>query len=246
MNRLTLSPLIRTILSWQEEARQIPLPPSSGCKPATGGLPGPAFFPEGLGLSESAIRSKASPTFMAIGHNFGCEDYRRALGQPGRGREDNIIGTWCSLDTLLEKAGADPDQCYRTNWFVGLRPGSDNDGAFLLADDEAYEASCADLLLKQIRALRPRSILLLGPIVTKRSSRISPSLDGWRFPKKKRPTFADIDGHGHTVRGARIAHSDVTSNIVSLLHPSKGWLNQPARQRRLGMADYELIREALK
>ena len=40
--------------------------------------------------------------------------------------------------------------------------------------------------------------------------------------------------------------SDMTPNVVSLLHPSNGRLNQRSRQKRIGLADFELIREALK
>jgi hypothetical protein len=237
--------LLETIATWQEEARRITLPVGSFCKQARGGLPGPAFFPEGYGLSEAAIRKGLIPTFMAIGHNFGYEGYRDAIGVAGRGREDNITGTWRSLDRLLHQAGLDPDFCFRTNWFVGLRAGDDNDGPFLVKNDETYEEACRLLLLRQINHLRPKAILLLGPVVVKRSYRIAPALSQWRFPRKSTITFADIDGKGHTVEGAAIQDSEHSANVVALLHPSKGWLNQPLRKKRISLTEAELIRGAL-
>lgn len=227
----------------QAEARLIRMAETSDCKPAQGGLPGPAFFPEGLGLSEHAMDAGVIPIYMAVGHNFGCEDYRSALN--ARGREDNIIGTWQSLDRLLAAAHSNPDLWYRTNWFVGLRPGSENDGPFLTQDDESYETNCSRLLLKQIELIKPRTILLLGPVVTRRSYRISPSLGRWRFSSRNKIRFADIDNQGHTVRNATFTGMDHRANVVSLLHPSKGWLNEPRRSKRIGLKESQLIEAVL-
>jgi uracil-DNA glycosylase len=236
--------LLEKIALWQTEARRISLPAGSPCKSAIGGLPGPAFFPEGYGLTETAMREGITPTFMAIGHNFGCETYRKSLGPPP-GREDNIAGTWRSLDRLLRQADADPDLCFRSNWFVGLREGNENDGPFLTKDDELYEEACCLLLLKQIQHFRPKAILLLGPVVAKRAHRMSSDLKGWSYPLKKMITFADIDKIGHTVRTATIRNLEFKANVVALLHPSKGWLNQPTRLKRISATEADLIRDAL-
>jgi uracil-DNA glycosylase len=236
--------LLEEIASWQNEALSIRLPAGSPCKPAIGGLPGPAFFPEGYGLTESAMREGTVPTFMAIGHNFGCEDYRERLGPPPW-REDNIPGTWRSLDRLLRQADASPDLCFRTNWFVGLRKGNENDGPFLSQDDESYEEACCLLLLKQIDRFRPKAILLLGPVVSKRAYRMSADLSGWSHPRKKMITFADIDKRGHTAFAATIRNTEHKANVVALLHPSKSWLNQPNRMKRISATEADLIRAAL-
>ena len=117
------------------------------------------------------------PTILAIGHNFGCEDYRREIGSAGR--EDDKA-TWRNLDSLLQMAGASPVQCFRTNWFIGLLPGSKQTGRFLKKPDPIDEQDCRLLLLKQIRALRPSVLLGLGPEVASRAYQIIPALTPWK------------------------------------------------------------------
>ena len=113
--------LLESIAQWQGEALKIAPPSDTNLLPTVGGLSGPAFFPEGFGLGESALRLNNRPTIIAIGHNFGCQEYRNEI-QPA-GREDDKA-TWRNLDALLLQAGSSPAPCFRTNWFVGLLFGS--------------------------------------------------------------------------------------------------------------------------
>jgi hypothetical protein len=121
--------LVYAISRLQQEALKIKPPSGTDRLPARGGLPGPAFFPEGLGLSEPSLHGGVFPTVMAIGHNFGGSDYRAEIEVAGR--EDDKA-TWRNLDSLLVRAGSRPELCYRTNWFVGLLPGKQQTGKFLL------------------------------------------------------------------------------------------------------------------
>src|ERR1035437_5537460 len=109
--------LVEVIAEWQKEALSIQPPSGTGRLSAIGGLSGPAFFPEGYGLSDPIRPENARPTIMAIGHNFGCATYREEIGPAGR--EDDKA-TWHNLDALLLKAGSSPARCFRTNWFIGL------------------------------------------------------------------------------------------------------------------------------
>ena|ERR1035441_1630680 len=120
--------LLEAIAVWQHEALNIPPPSGTDRLPAVGGLPGPAFFPEGTGLSHPIPPDDRRPTIIAIGHNFGCASYREDIRSAGR--EDDKA-TWRNFDALLLKAGADPAQCFRTNWFIGLLPGAKQVGRFL-------------------------------------------------------------------------------------------------------------------
>jgi hypothetical protein len=130
--------------------------------PSWGGLPGPAFFPEGFGLYNPTADA-TWPDVMAVGHNFGCEDYRNEIDAAGR--EDNKA-TWRNLCRLLADADVPIESCFMTNWFVGLQPGSKRVGEFLSRPDSRYERECSKLLLEQIRTLKPDVILLLGlPVV---------------------------------------------------------------------------------
>src|ERR1039458_3245930 len=140
--------LVEAIAEWQLEALSIAPPTGTDRLPAVGGLPGPAFFPEGMGLSHPVTLNDHRPTIMAVGHNFGCVGYREEIGPAGR--EDDKA-TWRNLDALLLKAGSNPAQCFRTNWFIGLLPGGKQVGRFLLRSDPG---ACRQLLIKPIPFLR--------------------------------------------------------------------------------------------
>ena len=132
--------LLEAIAAWQREALSIPPPSGTDRLPAVGGLPGPAFFPEGCGLSHPIRPERGIPTIIAVGHNFGCAAYRESINQAGR--EDDKA-TWRNLDHLLLDAGSNPAQCFRTNWFIGLLPGEEQ------VDKPAEQKVVVDLLDKQ-------------------------------------------------------------------------------------------------
>lgn len=235
--------LVEAIAVWQREALSI-LPPSGTDRlPAVGGLPGPAFFPEGMGLSHPIPPDDRRPTIMAIGHNFGCADYREDIGSAGR--EDDKA-TWRNLDALLLKAGFNPVQCFRTNWFIGLLPGGKQVGRFLLRSDPGYEQACRQLLIKQIQFLQPTAILLLGPEVAGRACEIMPALAPWRDAGK----WIDIDRSpiGHSPRDVEIPAANLSTNVAALLHPSFGSANQGRRMKNMlvPLTEAEIIRAALE
>ena len=218
--------------------------PPSGTdrRPAVGGLPGPAFFPEGFGLSRTALGRDDHPTIIAIGHNLGCQEYRQEI-QPA-GREDDRA-TWRNLDALLNRAGADPSQCFRTNWFIGLLPGTKQTGRFLRKPDHDYEQACLALLVEQIREIRPVAILLLGPEVASRAHTLIPALAPWRGAER----WIDIDQStiGHSARDVEVPAAGVRTNVVALLHPSFGAANQGRRMgdMRVPVTEADIIRAAL-
>jgi uracil-DNA glycosylase len=234
--------LLASIALWQEEALKIAPPSGTDRLPAVGGLLGPAFFPEGFGLSQAALSQKDRPTIIAIGHNFGCQEYRKEI-QPA-GREDDKA-TWRNLDALLLQAGSKPAQCFRTNWFIGLLPGSKQTGRFLLKPDHDYEQACRSLLVKQIREIKPTAILLLGPEVASRAYSIIPALAPWRGAHR----WVEIDQStiGHSIRDAEIPAAGVRTNVVALLHPSFGAANQSRRMgnMRVPVAEADIVRAAL-
>ncbi len=217
-------------------------PPSGTDRlPVVGGLPGPAFFPEGCGLSDVAMVRNDHPTIIAIGHNFGCQKYRNEIQSAGR--EDDKA-TWRNLDALLLQAGSKPTQCFRTNWFVGLLPGGKQTGRFLRKPDHEYEQACLSLLLKQIREIKPTAILLLGPEVASRAYSLIPTLMPWRGAKK----WTDIDRStiGHSVRDVEVPAARVRTNVVALLHPSFGAANQGRRMKNMHVpiTEADIIRAA--
>ena len=235
--------VLETIGAWQREALAIPPPSGTDRLPAVGGLPGPAFFPEGYGLSHSFQHESAIPTVMAIGHNFGCAAYREEIGPAGR--EDDKA-TWRNLDALLVKAASSPAQCFRTNWFIGLLPGTEQIGRFLRKPDPAYEHACRSLLIKQIQFLRPTALLLLGPEVAGRAYKIMPALEPWRGAA----TWAQIDRSsiGPFLLDVEVPEADLRTNVAALLHPSFGTANEGRRMKNMtvAIAEDEIIRSVLK
>ena len=127
------------ITSWQE-GEEIAPPEGAGTLPARGGLPGAAFFPEGLGL-QTPSPAADWPWIMAIGHNFGCEVYRNAIN--AWGHEDDKT-TWRNLSNLLRDAGLSIESCFMTNWFIGLLPGNRQVRKFLTHRIHATNANAGN------------------------------------------------------------------------------------------------------
>jgi len=228
------------ITSWQQRATRIASPENTGILPARGGLPGPAFFPEGFGL-QNPSREKW-PTVMAVGHNFGCTDYRTEIDVAGR--EDDKA-TWRNLRRLLADAEVGIESCYMTNWFVGLQPGDKQVGEFLAHPSPRYEAECRQLLLDQIEGLKPSVILLLGLPVVVRGYGIMPALRPWAGA----PNWSAVDASsiGPVAYDVEIPGTSVRANVVALLHPSFSPSNQRYRRSILPMPkpEVEMVRRAM-
>jgi hypothetical protein len=216
--------VLEVIGGWQMKAKSITPPQGTGILPARCGLPGTAFFPEGLGL-QNPTADALWPNIMAVGHNFGCEDYRNEINAAGR--EDDKA-TWRNLCRLLTAADVPIESCFMTNWFVGLQPGSKQVGEFLSRPDSRYERECSELLLEQIRTLKPHVILLLGLPVVGRAHRIMPTLQPWADA----PNWSVVDSSslGSIAYGVEIPGTGVKANVVALLHPSFSPSNQRHRK----------------
>ena len=225
---------------WQTKAKNIKPPEGTGILPARGGLPGPAFFPEGFGL-QNPTADAPWPKIIAVGHNFGCEDYRNEIDAAGR--EDDKA-TWRNLRRLLADAGVSIESCFMTNWFVGLQPGNKQVGEFLSRPDLRYERECEELLLEQVRTLKPEVILLLGLPVAVRAHRIIPSLTPWA----NAPNWSavDVSTLGSIAYGVEIPGTGVKANVVALLHPSFSPSNQRYRRAAFPVEkpEVEIIRRA--
>jgi uracil-DNA glycosylase len=182
------------------------------------------------------------PNIMAVGHNFGCEDYRNEINAAGR---ENDKATWRNLCGLLTDADVPIESCFMTNWFIGLQPVRKQVGEFLSRPDSRYERECSELLLEQIRALKPYVILLLGLPVVGRAHRIMPTLKPWA----NAPNWSGVDSSilGPVAHGVEIPGTEVKANVVALLHPSFSPSNQ--RHRRtvfpVKKPEVEMIRSAI-
>jgi hypothetical protein len=233
--------ILEAIRGWQMMAKSITPPEGTGILSVRGGLPGAAFFPEGFGLQNPAADAPW-PSIMAIGHNFGCEEYRNKISTAGR--EDDKA-TWRNLRRLLSEAGVSIDSCFMTNWFVGLQPGDKQLGEFLSRPDSRYEGECEGLLREQIRTLRPQVILLLGLPVVGHAHRIISALEPWADSPNW--SAVDLGSLGAVAYGVEIPGTGVKSNVVALLHPSFSPSNQRFRRSAFSVEnpEVEMIRRAM-
>ena len=224
------------IKGWQQRALAIVPPEGSRIQPTRGGLTGAGFFPEGLGL-QYPTTDAAWPSVIAVGHNFGCEQYRNSIEAVGR--EDTTNATWRALGRLLRQAGSSIDCCFMTNWFVGLQPGDKQIGDFLLKPDSRYEGECRQLLVDEITTLRPTLVLLMGQHVVARAKEIIPELSPWAGARSWRAV--DRSAIGPVAIGVAVAGTDLRVNVVALTHPAMLYSNQ--RHRLVPHA--EMVRRAL-
>lgn len=215
--------LLEVVREWQMKAKSIAPPEGTRIRRVRGGLPGPAFFPEGFGLQNPRAGAEW-PRWMAVGHNFSCEDYRTEID--GAGREDDKA-TWRNLSKLLTDVPFPIESCFMTNWFVGLQPGNKQVGGFLSRPDSRFELDCRELLLEQIRTIKPEVILLLGKEVVQRAFQIIPILRPWAHTA----TWRDIDTSvlGPVVRGVQVPGTTVSTRIIALLHPCESQRNRKHR-----------------
>ena len=216
--------ILDVIRNWQLKAKCIAPPEGTDILPSRGGLPGPAFFPEGFGL-QNPTAGAIWPHIMAVGHNFGCDDYRKEIDAVGR--EDDKA-TWRNLRRLLAEADVPIESCFMTNWFVGLQPGNKQVGEFLYGPDSRYERECSELLVEQMRTLRPEVILLLGLPVVRRAHRIIPVLNPWADATNW--SMVDSSSLGAVAHGVEVSGTQLRTNVVALLHPSFSPSNQRYRK----------------
>jgi hypothetical protein len=232
--------LLEQIKRWQEIARSIVPPDGTDILPARGGLSGPAFFPEGFGLQNPTAEA---PTIVAVGHNFGSEYYRNQIDEASR--EDDKR-TWRNLRHSLRDADVPIEYCFMTNWFIGLQPGKKQIGEFLSRPDSRYERECSELLLDQIRTLKPDVILLLGLSVVGRAHQIMPMLRPWADA----PNWSAVDSSriGPVAYGVEIPGTGIQTNVVALLHPSFSPSNQRYRKMAFTVKkpEVEMVRCAVR
>jgi hypothetical protein len=233
--------LLEVVREWQMKAKSIRPPQGTDILGARGGLPGAAFFPEGFGL-QNPTADAPWPNIIAVGHNFGCEGYRKEINAAGR--EDDKA-TWRNLRRLLSEAEVPIESCFMTNWFVGLQPGNKQVGEFLSRRDSRYERECGELLLEEIRTLKPSVILLLGLPVVGRAHRVMPTLRPWA--EATTWNVVDSSSLGAVAYGIEVPGTELRANVVALLHPSFSPSNQRYRRSVFPVEkpEVEMIRSAI-
>ena len=222
-----------------------PYPP--GVVPVPHKLPGIAFFPGGGGLWAPDAELPPMPTggVMVLGHDFYSEaGFARFAARRG---ESTRGPTWRNLLSLLGRASVDPERCFFTNFYMGLRAGSTNTGRFPGARDGGFVERCQTFLAEQLRAQMPAVVLTLGSHVPAVLAPLSPDLRPW----KGRKGLTELDALGVPLVEGASFHGvpGLRTTVVALVHPSLRGPN--VRRRRYGdlvgdAAEFAMLERALR
>ncbi len=152
---------------------------------------------------------------MVLGHDFHSEiEYRRSLK---RNRENHTQPTWRNILKLLEQAAIPTDECFFTNFFMGLRQGTITTGVFPGSKSKPYLEHCRRFLLRQLEVQRPRLVLTLGVRVPCLVAPMSPELAPWQM----RQGLKHLDACGPIQRKVSFAGlPGFRTTVVALTHPS--------------------------
>lgn len=219
-----------------------------GVLPVPRPIPGIAFFPGGYGLWR-LNPADPLPTFpvggtMVIGHDFHSDSgYKASLV---RGREAATQPTWLNLLALLRRAEIQPERCFFTNLYLGLRAGAATTGPFPGSRDHVFVEYCRRFLVHQIETQKPSVILSLGINVPLHLGRLSPQLADWSLHQGLK--YLDAGGpvrFGVTFEGL----DDVRTTVVALTHPSLRSASVRLRRYRSATGDaaeLAMLRDAMR
>jgi hypothetical protein len=198
-------------------------------------LQGTGFFPGGDGLWKEDTADPLWPQHgvMVVGHDFHSE-YHFAVSQQ-HNKENISIPTWRGLLGILRAVEISPQQCFFTNFYMGLRVGKACTGKFPGAHDGDFVARCRTFFLTQLSLLQPRLLLTLGAYIPSLIAPLSEELGAWCCAK----TLQDIDRLGPVQKNVSFLLKDqspetvrsiVCTTVVALTHPSLRAVNVRSRR----------------
>lgn len=210
-------------------------------------LQGTSFFPAGVGLLVDKHNTEL-PRFpvggiMILAHDWGTVGDFKLYEEQDEERLTNP--TWRNMLPFLERTGIPADDCFFTNFFVGLRTAKSSVGAFPGAKDPVCVRTCQRFLTQQIDMQRPRLVLALGAYVPKMIAHMSDDLEPWeRFDSFKAMDRQNLA----SFRNVKIRNSDHSFSVASLVHPC--YRQRNARLRRWrgfegDEAEVNLVKELL-
>lgn len=210
-------------------------PYPEGVIPLPARIAGTAFFPGGAGLW-GVQPGQPLPPFplggvMILGHDFDSLAAFRKSYDAGTEVETLANGayrggaTWRNLLPLLHEAGIDPQECFFTNAYMGLRADDESMGQFPGASDADFVTRSKAFFLRQVDLQRPRVIITLGAWVPSLIAPLAPELSHWVGQR----SLGAIDRAGPVVTGVRFGGAATPTTVVALTHPS---LRGPNVRRR--------------
>ena len=228
-----------------EELEKIDYYPA-GIVPVPGRLPHTSFFPGGYGLWD-AWEGKELPPFpvgkiMVVGQDWGTlKTFNNDLEEPGKNLK---VGMWGGLRRFFEKTEINLEDCFFTNFFMGLRETEPAMGEHPAIHDKIFRDECGKFFLTQLETQKPRLVFSLGKYVPKLLATLSDDLRDWRYCDK----LLEIDDQGPLRRNVRFENG-VTATVVSLVHPSNRHFNVGRRRYKNyegEEAELALVKEGLK
>ncbi|MFM9947217.1 MAG: uracil-DNA glycosylase family protein [Saprospiraceae bacterium] len=123
-------------------------------------ISGIGFFPGGNGTINLEEMPNDKP-FMILG-----QDQDNVIGFEktinAKGGNETYSSTWRNMLVLLKESGIKENDCFFTNFLMGIRKNDSNVGtspAFMHPD---FLAACADIFIDQLKMQRPKGIICLG------------------------------------------------------------------------------------
>jgi hypothetical protein len=197
-------------------------PYPTGILPIPQRITGTAFFPGGWGLwgtlADKPLPAMPMGGVMVLGHDFHSEQgYKAALHRNGEDLETNP--TWRGLLSLLKRANINVRDCFFTNLFPGVRKGNKSMGPFPGLSDRTFVQKCRNFFMEQLRAQRPRHILVLGMNVPPIIAELSPDLTSWQGARSFSALDASESGPTCLARFDDGRGLRISTTVVALTHP---------------------------
>ena len=195
---------------WEEMRQQFPAFPE-GVGEIVEPITGSAFFPGGLGLRvvSGAESDILCGQIMVVGQDFDTEaKYREALKSPSG---EECHPTWSRMMRLFEQYDIDPNECFFTNLYMGLRKHGPATGPFVGRKDPVFVERCAKFFEHQVAVVKPRLIIMFGLPAIQGAGKVLGIQHGKSLCDYNRVYRSELP-HGETV-------------VVLVTHPSHHKLN---------------------
>lgn len=170
---------------------------------------GVAFFPCGNGITNKST-TISDKQFMILGHN---QDNEKGYNKTAKKEDETYSPTWRYMRALLEQTEIREEDCFFTNFLLGITQGStSNMGTPSSLRNTAFVTNCAKILLDQISIQQPKAIICLGLMPFKLLGLISKNIllknvairafkeiDPWNLAISRNQSFEGINNFTTTV-----------------------------------------------
>lgn len=191
-----------------------------------GEIKGIAFFPCGDGLVDDS-KCISNKKYMILGHD---QDNEAGFATTRKKGEETYSSTWKNMRNLLKEANIAEEDCFFTNFLLGIRKGSDtNTGKSPTLKNPLFLNECANFLIEQLKIQKPKAIICLGFVPFKLLGLLS---RGLLLKNIGMTEFKEIDKWQAAIsKGMHFELiPDFETNIGVIYHPSYRNLNKGKRR----------------